>query len=97
MMEGETYRDCPKCGEECSSLDSFGHWDQEPYYASVVFSFKCKECGCKFTLKIETTETMEWKDEDETEDDSDAIQKAEQEMEEKFTMAMLHQREGTYG
>lgn len=93
-MEGELFKDCPKCGEECSSINSDWSWDQEPYYKSVVYSFKCEECGCKFTVQLETSETIEVEDE---EDDSDAIQKAEQEMEEKATMAMLHQREGTYG
>lgn len=93
-MEGELFKDCPKCGEECSSINSDWSWDQEPYYESVVYSFKCEECGCKFTVQLETSETIEVEDE---EDDSDAIQKAEQEMEEKATMAMLHQREGTYG
>lgn len=93
-MEGELFKDCPKCGEECSSINSDWSWDQEPYYKSVVYSFKCEECGCKFTVQLETSETIEVEDE---EDDSDAIQKAEQEMEEKATMALLHQREGTYG
>lgn len=94
MTEGEMYKDCPKCGEECSSINSDWSCDQEPYYESVVYSFKCEECGCKFTVQLETSETIEVEDE---EDDSDAIQKAEQEMEEKATMALLHQREGTYG
>lgn len=97
MTEGEMYKDCPKCGEECSSINSDWSWVQEPYYDSVVYSFKCEECGCKFTVHLETSETIEVEDDGETEDDSDAIQKAEQEMEEKATMAMLHQREGTYG